>query len=56
MHGIGRVADHCAFGNEERVLAIWTAAEREDSVANGETRVSWDDGVDAESYALVSTA
>jgi hypothetical protein len=36
MHGVGRVPDHCAFGHEERVLAVGTAAEGEDGVADGE--------------------
>jgi hypothetical protein len=49
MHGIWRVADHGTFRNEEWVLAIGTAAERQDGIANGETTVSRDHGVDAES-------
>jgi hypothetical protein len=36
MHGVGRVPDHCAFGDEERVLAVGAAAEGEDGVADGE--------------------
>jgi hypothetical protein len=52
MHGVGRIADHCAFGDEEGVLTVGTAAERKDGVAGGETGVSWDDGVDAKSYSL----
>jgi hypothetical protein len=49
MHGIWRVADHGTFGNEEWVLAIGTTAERQDGIANGETTISRDHRVDAES-------
>ena len=49
MHCIWRVADHGTFGDEEWVLAVGTAAERQDGIANGETTVSRDHGVDAES-------
>jgi hypothetical protein len=39
MHDIRRVTDHCAFGDEEWMLAIRAAAERDEGVANGEARV-----------------
>lgn len=55
MHCIRRVADHGTFGNEEWVLAIGTAAERQYSIANGETTVSRDYGVNAESCRELMT-
>lgn len=39
MHDKRRVTDHCAFRDEEWVLAVRAAAKREESVANGEARV-----------------
>lgn len=34
VHGVGRVAYHSAFRDEEGMLAVWAAAEREDGVAD----------------------
>lgn len=55
MHCIRRVADHGTFGNEEWVLAIGPTTERQHSIANGETTVSRDHGVDAESCRVLMT-
>ena len=54
MHYVGRVANHGALGNEERILAVRAATAWENGIADREAGVTWHDRVRAECYLDVN--